>query len=99
MTGAQLVDRCPTCGQRLPKAGHLTPRELELLARWWMVGSVKQAARDIGMGQQRAKNLLHTARIRNQAKDNDQLLAQHFAQVRLFVSKSMSHKRDAEEAA
>lgn len=93
------VDRCPTCGQRLPKAGHLTPRELELLAAWWMSGTLRKAAEHIGVGEQRAKNMMSAARIRNQVATTDQLLAAHFATVREFVLRGMTHNSGREEAA
>lgn len=91
--------QCPTCGQPLPEAGRLTQRELDVLAAWWMTGSVKQAAEIAGVGGQRAKNLLHAARIRNGVATNHQLLAQHFAAVRSAVGERMSHNSRRGEAA
>ena len=85
------MERCPTCGQTIRDGGRLTERELDVLAYWWMTGSVKQAAVLAGVGQQRAKNLLHRARIRNGAHTNDQLVAQHFEAVRSTVMDRMQH--------
>ena len=85
-------EHCPTCGQQLPRAGgYLTPRELDVLVAWWMVGSVRGAARQVGVGEQRAKNLLHRARIRNGVHSNDLLLAAHLDAVRSAMAERMSH--------
>ena len=43
-----MTPRCPTCGHRLNQGGRLTPRELDVLAAWWMVGTVKGAAHRVG---------------------------------------------------
>lgn len=94
-----MIERCPTCGHRLNQGGRLTPRELDVLAAWWMVGSVKGAAQSLGIGQQRAKNLLRQARIRNGVTDNDQLLEMHFAAIRSLVADRMQHKSSGKEAA
>ena len=85
-----MTPRCPTCGHRLNQGGRLTPRELDVLAAWWMVGTVKGAAGRVGIGEQRAKNLLRAARIRNGASTNDDLLEMHFADVRSLVDKLVS---------
>ena len=45
----------------------LSPRELEVVAAWWHTGSVKEAARLLGMAEQTAKNDLRTARLRSGA--------------------------------
>lgn len=96
-----MIDRgevCPNCGNVQRSGTRLTARELDVLASWWMTGSVKSAARDVGVGEQRAKNLLARARIRNGARTNDELLAQHFAAVRSTVSERMSHNQRRDEA-
>jgi hypothetical protein len=94
-----MTDLCPTCGQVIPVGDRLTQRELEVLASWWMLGSVKDAAHDVGVGEQRAKNLLRAARIRNRVETNDQLVAQFFSEVLQFVRGSMHHKVDRREVA
>ena len=86
-----MIPRCPSCGHRLNQGGRLTPRELDVLAAWWMVGTVKGAAGRVGIGEQRAKNLLRAARIRNGAPTNDDLLEMHFAAVRSLVDELVSH--------
>ena len=86
-----MIPRCPTCGHRLNQGGRLTPRELDVLAAWWMVGTVKGAAAQVGIGEQRAKNLLRAARIRNGVPDNDELLEMHFVAVRSLVAETMQH--------
>lgn len=92
-----MIGRCPTCGHALLEGGRLTPRELDVLAAWWMVGSVKGAAQQAGVGEQRAKNMLARARIRNGVHSNQALLQMHFVAVRSLVSERMQHnfRRDA----
>lgn len=85
------MDRCPTCGHVINEGGRLTPRELDVLAAWWMVGTVKGAAEQAGVGEQRAKNMLSRARIRNQVATNQALLELHFVAVRSRVSEIMQH--------
>lgn len=82
---------CPTCGQAIPRGGYLTPRELDVLVAWWMLGSVRAAAERVGIGQQRAKNLLLRARNRNGVRSNDALLAAHLDDVRSRVAAGGSH--------
>lgn len=95
--GVGETGQCPTCGHVLPEAGRLTKRELDVLAAWWMSGSVKEAAHLAGVGEQRAKNLLAAARNRNRAESNADLLAQHFSEVRSLVSERTSHNWRREE--
>jgi DNA-binding CsgD family transcriptional regulator len=93
-------DLCPHCGQALPTASaYLTPRELDVLACWYMARTVKKAARLAGIGEQRAKNLLGRARARNRVKTTGQLLALHFVAVSSAVADRMQHNVGAEEAA
>ena len=94
-----MIPRCPTCGHRLNQGGRLTPRELDVLAAWWMVGTVKGAAAQVGIGQQRAKNLLRSGRIRNGVSTNDELLEMHFVAVRSLVADRMKHNYDGSAAA
>lgn len=94
-----MTERCPTCGHRPKKGAHVTPRELDLLAAWWLIGTVKGAAGRVGMGEQRAKNLLRTARIRNRASTNDDLLEMHFQAVRSLVADTTSHNIGGSAAA
>ena len=84
-------DVCPSCGQSLPRGSYLTPRELDVLVAWWMLRSVRKAADQVGVGQQRAKNLLHRARIRNGVRSNDLLLAAHLDAVRSALAAGVSH--------
>lgn len=93
-------DLCPQCGQALPGTpSYLTPRELDVLVAWWMEGTVKKAASRVGIGEQRAKNILKQARTRNQAATNEALLAQHFAEVRSVVSARLPQTGHLEEVA
>lgn len=92
-------ERCPTCGHRRSDGGRITPRELDILAAWWMAGSVKEAARLAQMTEQRAKTLLYRARIRNRVDSNDELLEMHFATVRSHVTEQVVTKRGKVEAA
>ena len=89
---------CPTCGHRRRESGRLTARELDVLAAWWMVGTVKGAADMIGVGQQRAKNLMARARIRNGTRTNNDLLEMHYAAVRSWAADRMQHNVNREAA-
>ena len=87
------------CGQELPDAmAPLTKRELDVLTRWWMTGSVKKAAAAEGITEQRAKNMLARARLRSRVATNPQLLAAHMDEVRKLVSSRMQHNSDGAEA-
>jgi hypothetical protein len=64
---------CPTCQRPWPLAAScrpLTDRELDVLSAWWHYRSVQLAARLIGVGEQRAKNLLASARAKAGAATN-----------------------------
>lgn len=90
---------CHSCGQALPRSSqYLTPRELDVLTCWWLTDSVKEAARLAGVGEQRAKNLLAAARIRNGAASNVRLLALHFAAVRDSALRRVQHNERVEAA-
>lgn len=95
-----MIELCPTCGQPVPKAPRgLTPRELEVLIAWWTTGSVVQAAKQVGVGRQRAVNMLAAARIRNRVKNNEQLLAQNLEAIREAVREITQHNADQHAAA
>jgi hypothetical protein len=82
---------CPLCGQERPDATQpLTERELEVLTAWWMTGSLKKAAIQVGVGEQRAKNMMARARIRSRVSTNRELLAAHMDEVRLLVQSKVS---------
>ena len=92
--------RCPTCGQPRPESLRpLTPRELEVLTQWWMTGSVKKAAQAVGVGEQRAKNMLARARMRSRVRTNDELLSAHMDAVRSLVQERMQHNFSQADAA
>lgn len=78
-----MTDLCPTCGQAWPDRlpGKLTERELDLLSAWRHTQSVKLAAAQIGVGEQRAKNMLSAARNRSGAQSNAELLHLHLADL------------------
>lgn len=93
-------DLCPTCGHELADPGHrLTERELDVLAAYWVTDSVKQAAAMCHLGEQRAKNLLYRARIRNAAPNNDTLVSMHYGSVRSRALRNLQHNLDGKEAA
>lgn len=95
-----IPDLCPHCGQALPKGTErLTPRELDVLVSWWTEGSVKAAAAREGITEQRAKNLLSGARIRNQVHSTDKLLALHLQAVLAKVRDRSTTKRELGDAA
>lgn len=45
----------------------LTARELDVVAGWWHLGSVVEAAKVLNISDQTAKNLLRTARLRSRS--------------------------------
>jgi DNA-binding CsgD family transcriptional regulator len=91
---------CPHCGQTLPIGGaYLTPRELDVLTEWWLTASVKKAAVNLGIGEQRAKNLLVQARNRNNVQNTAQLLALHIVDVRAAVGSRVPQNKRKGEAA
>jgi hypothetical protein len=57
----------------------ITDRELEVVAAWWHEGTVVGAAGFLGIHEQTAKNLLHTARLRAGATTT-------LARARLYAS-------------
>lgn len=65
---------CPTCQRpyplEAPQSRPLTDRELDALSAWWHYRSVQLAATLIGVGEQRAKNLLASARSKSGAATN-----------------------------
>ena len=92
--------RCESCGQTLPtEGGTITARELDVLTEWFLTGSVVQAARNAGVGQQRAKNMLRAARIRNGVSNNDQLMGRYYEQVIERMRDATSHKIRMRQAA
>lgn len=94
------MSACPHCGQPLPTGGsYLTPRELDVLTEWWLTSSVKKAAVNLGIGEQRAKNILVQARNRNRVRTTADLLAQHFLEVRAAVGSRVPQNKSKEEAA
>jgi len=95
-----VTDYCPTCRQPLPVQKSLpTDRELDVLAAWWMTGSVRQAAEMVGVGEQRAKNLLARCRFRSGVHSNEALLSIHMEALRSRVALGRSHNLQREEAA
>lgn len=73
----------------------ITQRELYVVAAWWHVGSVVGAADLLGLKEQTAKNVLHTARLRSGAPNT-------LALARMYSSKLPSLaacRRRAREAA
>jgi hypothetical protein len=60
----------------------LTDRELGVLSAWWHYRSVQLAAKLIGVGEQRAKNLLASARAKAGVATNGELAAMYLGQLR-----------------
>jgi hypothetical protein len=92
-------DVCLSCGQPLPSLQqYLTDRELDVLTAWWLTDSVKDAATMAGVAEQRAKNLLSAARIRNGASSNAQLVTMYLFQMRHAVLRFTEHNSRGQEA-
>lgn len=72
----------------------LTPRELDVIAAWWHVGSVKGAAEILNLSEQMAKSTLHTARLRA-GVPNNLTLARLFAAKLPSLSVVRRHARKA----
>lgn len=77
---------CPTCLRpyplEAPRSVILTDRELDALSAWFHYRNVKLAAVLIGVGEQRAKNLLARARARSGVRSNDELVTMHLGVIR-----------------
>ena len=76
---------CPTCQRPYPLVDSyrpLTEREIDVLSAWWHYRSVKLAAVLIGVGEQRAKNLLARARQRSGVQTNGELAVMHLRDIR-----------------
>ena len=94
---------CPTCQRPYPlvapRSRPLTARELDALSAWWHYRSVKLAAVLIGVGEQRAKNLLARARARMGVHSNAELVGLHLGLIRskadLMVMSHNSHRGEA----
>jgi hypothetical protein len=77
---------CPTCQRpwplEAPSTRPLTERELDAVSAWWHFRSVKLAARLIGVKEQRAKNLLASARSRSGVHTNAELVGMYLGDLR-----------------
>lgn len=76
---------CPTCQRPWPLVDNyrpLTEREIDMLSAWWHYRSVKLAAVLIGVAEQRAKNLLASARAKSGAPTNLELATLHVGLIR-----------------
>ena len=86
---------CPTCQRpwplEAPQYRPLTERELDVLSAWWHYRSVQLAAKLIGVGEQRAKNLLARARARSAVRTNTELVTMHLSQIRPVSTLIESH--------
>ena len=83
----------------MPIQGKATERELDVLFAWWQTGSVTAAAKQVGIGQQRAKNLLAACRSRSRVRSNEALLMVHMDALRSRVAQATSHNLGKAEAA
>jgi len=76
---------CPTCLRPYPLVDSyrpLTEREIDVMSAWWHYRSVKLAAVLIGVGEQRAKNLLAGARAKAGVQSNAELAAMYLGDLR-----------------
>jgi DNA-binding CsgD family transcriptional regulator len=87
--------RCPTCFRPWPVEAdtyrRLTSRELDAISGWWEYRSVKLTARLLGVGEQRAKNLLASARVKAGVGSNGELAAMYLGQLRSIESLIAQH--------
>lgn len=74
----------------------VTDRELEVIAAWWHVGTVKGAAELLSIHEQTAKNLLMTARMRAGATTTLALARMHSVDL---PSVAVLRRRTRERAA
>lgn len=92
---------CPTCQRpwplEAPQHRPLTERELDVLSAWHHYRSVQLAARLVGVGEQRAKNLLASARRRSGVDTNAQLVVMHLGLLRSVEDLARSHNTGREE--
>lgn len=87
-------DACPTCQRPWPVVDNyrpLTDRELDALSAWWQYRSVQLAAKLIGVGEQRAKNLLASARAKAGVGSNGELAAMYLGQLRSIEALVAQH--------
>lgn len=86
---------CPTCQRpwplEAPSTRPLTARELDALSAWYHYRSVKLAGVLIGVSEQRAKNLLASARRRSGAVSNGELVGLHLGLIRSKADLIASH--------
>lgn len=68
----------------------ITDRELDVVAAWWHMGSVVEAAKLLNISEQTAKNILHTARLRT-GTPNTLALARRFSND--LLSKAVLRRR------
>ena len=90
---------CPTCQRPYPLVdGYrpLTEREIDVMSAWWHYRSVQLAAKLIGVGEQRAKNLLASARAKSGASTNLELCTLHLGLIRSVLDLG-SHNVQREE--
>ena len=88
-----MSERCPTCGHILVTDAQLTNRELDVLSAWYRCRSVKKAAVVAGVGEQRAKNLLASARRRARCESNDDLALTFIDQLRPVTTRVLGTKK------
>lgn len=93
-----MTELCPTCGQPMPIQGKATERELDVLFAWWQTGSVRLAALQVGLGEQRAKNLLAACRNRSRVHSNEALLMVHLDSLRSRVTAATSQNSNRRAA-
>jgi biotin synthase-related radical SAM superfamily protein len=90
---------CPTCQRPYPLVDTyrpLTDRELDALSAWWHYRSVQLAAKLIGVGEQRAKNLLASVRAKSGASTNLEAATLQLGQLRSVLNLA-SHNVQREE--
>ena len=75
--------------------GDLTARELDVIAAWWNVGSVKGAAELLNLTEQTAKGVLWKARLRAGAANNLTLARMYSARLPSLTVLKRHRKRAA----
>ena len=91
---------CPACRRPLPlQRSEPTSRELDVIFAWWVSKSVRQAAADVGLTYQRAKNILASCRLRSGVRSNDELVHLHLELLRSRMGVALPQITNVEEAA
>jgi DNA-binding CsgD family transcriptional regulator len=88
-----MSERCPTCGQPLPRSTDvvLPERELVALSAWWATGRYREAAMLAGVAVQTLKNQLLRARNRVAVHTTHELALMYLGRLRSKAELLESH--------